>query len=169
MKLPVKQKTQFSLFYLFVALTVLFVIQGWLVTPAPREIPMSKFLTLLREGKVVKVSLTEREVRGTLKPGALPAPEPGPGDRLRHQLGAEPGAVTFVATRIPAMDDSVLLKELEAAKVEFSGRVESTFWRDLLFGWVVPLGIMAGLWIFLMRRMGGGPTQALSFGRSKAK
>ena len=169
MKLPVKQKTQFSLFYLFIALTVLFVIQGWLVAPRPVEIPMSKFLTLLREGKVVKVSLTEREVRGTLKPGALPAPEPGPGDRLRHLLGAEAGSVTFVTTRIPAMDDSTLLKELEAAKVEFSGRVESTFWRDLLFGWVVPLGIMAALWIFLMRRIGGGPTQALSFGRSKAK
>jgi cell division protease FtsH len=169
MKLPVKQKTQFSLFYLFIALTVLFVVQGWLVAPRPVEIPMSKFLGLLREGKVVKVSLTEREVRGTLKAGALPAQEPGPGDRLRHLLGAEAGTVTFVATRIPAMDDSVLLKELEAAKVEFSGRVESTFWRDLLFGWVVPLAIMAGLWIFLMRRMGGGPTQALSFGRSKAK
>src|SRR5512144_176010 len=169
MKLPVKQKAQFSLFYLFIALTVLFVIQGWLVAPRPVEIPMSKFLTLLREGKVEKVSLTEREVRGTLKADALPAPEPGPGDRLRHLLGAEAGAVTFVTTRIPAMDDSALLKELEAAKVEFSGRVESTFWRDLLFGWVVPLGIMAALWIFLMRRIGGGPTQALSFGRSKAK
>src|SRR6059036_636813 len=28
---------------------------------------------------------------------------------------------------------------------------------------------MIGLWMFVMRRMGGGPTQALSFGRSKAK
>ena len=28
---------------------------------------------------------------------------------------------------------------------------------------------MAAIWIFLMRRIGGGPTQALSFGRSKAK
>src|SRR5262249_31242936 len=129
MKLPVKQKTQFSLFYLFVALTVLFVIQGWLVTPAPREIPMSKFLTLLREGKFVRFPRPGRGGRATLKRGAPPAPEPGPGDRLRHLRGAEPGAVTFVATRIPAMDDSVLLKELEAAKVEFSGRVESTFWR----------------------------------------
>ena len=63
MKFPVKQKTQFSLFYLFIALTVLFVIQGWLVAPRPVEIPMSKFLALLREGKVDKVSLTEREVR----------------------------------------------------------------------------------------------------------
>src|SRR5215467_10453991 len=169
MKLPVREKTQFSLFYLFIALTVLFVIQGWLVAPRPVEIPMSKFITLVRDGKVEKVSLTEREVRGTLKPGALPAPPPSPTDRLRNMLGAEPGPVTFVTTRIPAMDDSAILKELEAAKVEFSGRVESTFWRDLVFGWIIPLGLMAGLWIFLMRRMGGGPTQALSFGRSKAK
>jgi cell division protease FtsH len=169
MKLPVWQKTQFSLFYLFIALTVLFVIQGWLVAPRPVDIPMSRFLTLLREGKVEKVSLTEREIRGSLKPGALPAPPPGPTDKLRSLLGAEPGPIVFTTTRIPAMDDSTLLKELEAAKVEFSGRIENTFWRDLLFGWVVPLGIMAGLWIFLMRRMGGGPTQALSFGRSKAK
>src|SRR5215471_4212033 len=113
MKLPVKQKAQFSLLYLFIALTVLFVIQGWLVAPRPVEIPMSKFVTLLRDGKVDKVSLTEREVRGSLKPGALPAPQPGPGDRLRNFLGAEPGPVTFVTTRIPAMDDSSLLKELE--------------------------------------------------------
>jgi cell division protease FtsH len=169
MKLPGKPKTQFSFFYLFIALTVLFVIQGWLVAPRPIEIPLSRFLTLLHEGKVEKVSLSEREIRGTLHQGALPTPPPGPGDRLRHFLGAEPTAVMFVTTRIPAMDDSTLLKELESAKVEFAGRVENTFWRDLVFGWVIPLGLMAGLWIFLMRRMGGGPTQALSFGRSKAK
>jgi len=169
MKLPGKQKTQFSLFYLFIALTVLFVVQGWLVAPRAVEIPLSKFLSLLREGKVEKVSLTEREIRGTLKPDALPTPPPGPGDKLRTLLGSESGPTIFTSTRIPAMDDSQLVKELEAAKVEFSGRVESTFWRDLIFGWVLPLGIMAALWIFLMRRMGGGPTQALSFGRSKAK
>jgi cell division protease FtsH len=169
MKLPGKPKTQFSFFYLFIALTVLFVIQGWLVAPRPIEIPLSRFLTLLHEGKVEKVSLSEREIRGTLRQGALPTPPPGPGDRLRHFLGAEPTAVMFVTTRIPAMDDSTLLKELESAKVEFAGRVENTFWRDLVFGWIIPLGLMAGLWIFLMRRMGGGPTQALSFGRSKAK
>ena len=140
MKLPVKQKTQFSLFYLFIALTVLFVVQGWLVAPRAIEIPLSKFLSLVREGKVEKVSLTEREIRGTLKPGALPTPPPGPGDKLRTLLGSESGPTIFTTTRIPAMDDSQLVKELEAAKVEFSGRVESTFWRDLIFGWVLPLG-----------------------------
>src|SRR4030095_737177 len=36
-------------------------------------------------------------------------------------------------------------------------------------GWILPLGIMVAIWMFLMRRVGGGPTQALSFGRSKHK
>ncbi len=169
MKLPTRQKAQFSLFYLFIALTVLFAIQGWLVAPRPVEVPMSRFLTLLREGKVERVSLTDREIRGVLKLGAVPSPPPGPGDRLRALLGAEDAPTAFVTTRIPAIDDSALLRELEAAKVEYSGRVESTFWRDMIFGWVIPLGLMVLLWLFLMRRMGGGPTQALSFGRSKAK
>jgi cell division protease FtsH len=169
MRLPTRQKAQFSVVYVFIALMVLLMVQSWLQAPRTVEIPMSKFLSLVREGKVERVSLTEKEIRGTLKPGALPVPAPGPADRLRHFLGAEPGPTLFTTTRIPAMEDSQIVKELEAAHVEFSGRIETTFWRDLIFGWLVPLGIMAGLWFFLMRRMGGGSTQALSFGRSKAK
>ena len=169
MKGPIRQKTQFSLIYVLIAALVLSVLQSWLLAPQTVEVPMSRFLALVREEKVERVSLTDKEIRGTLKPGALPAAAPRPGDRVRTFLGAEPTVAIFTTTRIPGVDDSTLLKELEAHKVEFSGRIENTFWRDLLFGWIVPLAIMAGIWMFLMRRIGGGPTQALSFGRSKAK
>ena len=168
MKLPNRQKTQFSLVYLFIALMVVFGVQSWLRAPRTVDIPMSEFLTLVHEGKVLRVSLGEREIQGVLKPGALPTPPAGPGDKLRQLLGAEPGPTVFTTARIPATDDYDIVRELQAAKVEFSGRIESTFWRDLI-SWLVPLILMAGLWLFLMRRMGGGPTQALSFGRSKAK
>jgi cell division protease FtsH len=168
MKLPNRQKTQFSLIYLFIALMVVLSVQSWLRAPQTVDIPMSQFLTLIHEGKVLKVTLGEREIQGIARPGALPMPPPGPGDRLRALLGAHEGPTAFTTARIPATEDYQIVRELEAAKVEFSGRIESTFWRDL-FSWVIPLIIMAALWLFLMRRMGGGPTQALSFGRSKAK
>ena len=168
MKLPNRQKTQFSLVYLFIALMVVFGVQSWIRAPRTVDIPMSQFLTLVHEGKVLRVSLGEREIQGILKPGALPTPPAGPGDRLRQLLGAEQGPTVFTTARIPATDDYDVVRELQNAKVEFSGRIESTFWRDLI-SWLVPLVLMAGLWLFLMRRMGGGPTQALSFGRSKAK
>ena len=168
MRLPNRQKTQFSLVYLFIALMVVLAVQSWLRAPQTVDIPMSQFLTLVREGKVLRVTLGEREIQGVARPGALPTPPPGPGDRLRQLLGPQEGPTAFTTARIPATEDYQIVRELESSKVEFSGRIESTFWRDL-FSWVVPLIIMAALWLFLMRRMGGGPTQALSFGRSKAK
>src|SRR3989454_643136 len=67
------------------------------------------------------------------------------------------------------LDAAPLMAGLERHEVEFTGKIESTFVRDLLFGWIMPLGVMIAIWMILMRRVGGGPTQALSFGRSKRK
>src|SRR5262249_60172972 len=120
MKLPVRQKTQFSLVYLLIAVLVLSLVQSWLLAPRTVEIPMSKFLTLLREDKVERLSITDREIRGTLKPGALPAPQPGPGDKVRSLVGAEPQVTAFTTTRIPAIDASSLLQEFEHPKVDAS-------------------------------------------------
>jgi cell division protease FtsH len=169
MKPRMSQRIQFSLAYLLVALVVLVSLQSWLLSPRTIEIPMSKFFELLKADKIEKVAVTEREIRGIAKPGALPAPPSAPGDRLRSMLGSEEETRVFVTTRIPLVDDQQLIQELRAHNVEFAGRIETTFWKDLLFGWVIPLAVMVGIWMFLMRRVGGGPTQALSFGRSKHK
>src|SRR5229473_451441 len=169
MKPRLSQRFQFSLAYVLVAAVVLSLLQSWLLAPRTVEIPMSKFLELLRADKIEKVALTDREIRGVAKPDALPTAPGEAGDRLRRWLGGDGPVRVFTATRIPGVDDQPLVRELEQHHVEFTGRVESTFVRDLFFGWVLPLGIMVGLWMFLMRRVGGGPTQALSFGRSKHK
>ena len=169
MKPRMSQRIQFSLAYLLVAIIVLSLLQSWLLSPRTIEIPMSKFLELLKADQIEKVAVTEREIRGIAKPGALPAPPSAPGDRLRKLLGSEDEPRVFVTTRIPLVDDQQLVNELRTHHVEFAGRIETTFWKDLLFGWVIPLAVMIAIWMFLMRRVGGGPTQALSFGRSKHK
>ena len=169
MKPRLSQRFQFSLVYVLVAAVVLSLLQSWLLAPRTVELPMSKFLELLRGGQIEKVALTEREIRGVAKPGALPAPPSAAGDRLRHMLGTDQDLRVFTVTRIPGVDEQWLIGDLEKQKVEFAGRIETTFWKDLLFGWVIPLAVMIGIWMFLMRRVGGGPTQALSFGRSKHK
>jgi cell division protease FtsH len=167
MKLRARQQARFSALYVAVAVVVLIFLQSWLLTPQAQEIPMSRLIEWVREGRVVRVSFGEREIRGVLKEPPPDAPTPSP-EWLARLTGWKPG-VLFVVVRILGVDDSALLKELEAHKVEFSGRIESTVVRDLIFGWLLPIGVMAGIWIFLMRRMGGGPTQALTFGRSKVK
>jgi cell division protease FtsH len=169
MKPRLNQRLQFSLAYLLVAATVLLVLQAWLQAPRTVEIPMSRFLDLVRSEKIEKVALTERQIQGIAKPDALPTGPSGAGDRLRQWLTQSAEVRVFTVTRIPGVDEAPLVAELERHKVEFTGRIESTFVRDLVFGWIIPLGIMIAIWMFLMRRVGGGPTQALSFGRSKHK
>ena len=167
MKLRARQQARFSALYIAGAIVVLVLLQSWLLAPQAQEIPLSRLIEWVREGRVARVSFGEREVRGVLKEPITDAPTPTP-QWLTRFTGWTPG-VLFVAVRIPGADDATLLRELEAHKVEFSGRIESTLVRDLIFGWLLPIGVMAGIWIFLMRRMGGGPTQALTFGRSKVK
>jgi cell division protease FtsH len=169
MKPQLSQRFQFTLAYLLVTMVVLSFLQSWLLAPRTVELPMSQFLELLRADQIEHVAITDREIRGVAKPGALPTEPGGARDRLRELLGSSSEVRVFTVTRIPGVDDARLIAELEAHRVEFTGKIESTFVRDLFFGWVLPLGIMVAIWMFLMRRVGGGPTQALSFGRSKHK
>src|SRR5881409_1179072 len=169
MKPQLSQRFQFTLAYLLVTMVVLSFLQSWLLAPRTVELSMSQFLELLRADKIERVAITDREIRGVAKPDALPTAPGGARDRLRELLGSSSEVRVFTVTRIPGIDDGRLITELEAHRVEFTGKIESTFLRDLFFGWVLPLGIMVGIWMFLMRRVGGGPTQALSFGRSKHK
>ena len=145
MKPQLSQRVQFSLAYVLVAAVVLSILQSWLLAPRTVEIPMSKFLDLLRADQVERVALTEREIRGVAKQGALPTPPSAAGDRLRQLLGGDQEARLFTVTRIPGVDEQRLVAELEQRQVEFAGKIETTFWRDLLFGWVIPLAVMIAL------------------------
>jgi len=167
MKRDARRQAQFSALYVAAAVILLIVVQSWLLAAAVQELPMSRLLELVREDKVVRVSFGEKEIRGILRKDALPARTPAPPEWIARLTGTEAGLL-FHTVRIRGADDAVLLRELEARRVEFSGRIESTLLRDLIFGWVLPIVILAGIWLFVMRRMGGG-TQALTFGRSRAK
>src|SRR3990170_3069790 len=74
MKPRFNQRIQFSLAYVLVATLVFLLLQSWLFAPRTVEIPMSKFLELLRADKVERVALTEREIRGVARPDRRPPP-----------------------------------------------------------------------------------------------
>jgi len=166
MKPRSRQQAQFSALYVALGVLVLIALQSWLLAPRIREIPMSRLFELVREDKVLSVSFGEKEIRGVLKKGAEP---PGARPDWLEQLTGADARLHFFTIRIPGVDEAALLRELETHRVEFAGRIESTLLRDLFFGWLLPIGVMIAIWAVVMRRMGGGPTQALTFGRAKAK
>jgi cell division protease FtsH len=168
MKRRSRQQAQFSALYVAVAVVVLILLQTWLLAPRIQEIPMSRLVELVREDKVARVSFGEREIRGTLRKEAVP-PSSSAGPAWLERLTGSSPSLLFATVRIPGIEETALLAELQAHGVEFAGRIESTLLRELFFGWLLPIGILVAIWLFLMRRISGGPTQALTFGRSKVK
>ena len=144
------KRTQYSIWYFLVAMFALqwvhsFYTQWRTVEP----IPYSQFQTLLKEGQVDEISITDNYINGTLKKAL-----------------AE-GRQKFVTTRV----EPGLVKDLSQYNVKFTGLVENTLVRDIL-SWVLPALVFVGIWIFAMRKfaekqgMGGS---FMSVGKSKAK
>lgn len=138
-----------------IAIAALFYISSrFSTTSAPKQVTYSEFLDELHAGHLSNVQITERELIGVVKTepsGKKPAPE-----------------ARIKATRLPGVDDSMLLKEMEDQHVTFAGQIEQTSWIWSVLGWLFPL-----LFIFLiygvgMRRLaqGGG---AMTFGKNRAK
>src|SRR2546428_12801026 len=98
MKPRMSQRIQFSLAYLLVAVIVLSFLQSLLLAPRTIEIPMTKFFELLKADEVEKVAVTEREIRGMTKPGALPPLPSALGYSLRNLLGSLDVISVFVMT-----------------------------------------------------------------------
>jgi cell division protease FtsH len=138
-----------------VALMAAWFVQGLLARrEAPREVPYSELVAMVRDGKVATAVLETDAVQVTLK-----STEPErPGERVR-------------ATRLPGVEDPQLVEALRKAEVRTSGKIERAGWATTLFAtWILPTALFYGAWVWISRRRGlgagGGP---LGFGRSGAR
>jgi len=83
-------------------------------------------------------------------------------------LQAKDGAGRKFSVTTPGSQDE-LLKRMEAHGVNIAVQsAQPSIWMQIL-GSLLPLALMAGLWIFVMRQMQGGARGAMGFGKSKAR
>ena len=136
------KQRQFSIWYMFIALWVLILLQTFLPSFFnPTEIPYSEFKESVAAGKVIEVAVAPQIIHGKLKE-----------DKVFHTIRIE---------------DPDLLRNLAEHQVKVTGVIESTLFRDVL-SWIVPIVLFFGVWWFLLRRM--GQSQGfMTVGQSKAK
>jgi cell division protease FtsH len=142
-----KKTTQFHIGYWIAAFFGLMLIQ-YLYTTATQiaQIPYSQFQTYLAEGKIAEVAVSDRFIEG----------------RFKQPVDGKP---MFITTRV----EPDIARQFQEHGVVVKGQIESTFLRDLL-SWVVPVALFFGVWMFMLRRMGGGLGGGLmQIGKSKAK
>jgi cell division protease FtsH len=146
-----KKQFQFSGVYLLLAFAALLVLQGILARRnAPKPVPMSELMDSVRAGKVTDVVIRDTTVVAQMKAEGKARPE------------------RVVATRLPGIDETDLVKELTDKGVKFSGVIEQeSFFETFLVAWILPIALLGGIWYFLMRRMQrSGP---LSIGKAKTR
>ncbi len=112
---------------------------------APTELSVSDFVTYVQDGKVKEAKIIGSDVQGSLISDSRPF----------H---------TVIPPNYPE-----IYKVMQEKGVKYSWK-DSTGngWVGLLFN-AVPVLILLGLWIFMMRQMQSGGNKALSFGKSRAR
>lgn len=162
-----------------------------------KVIPYSEFKDYLRQGAVVQCTIKEDAIEGKIQPrpglaggasaatteatnttqGALtavtnrlteterPAVAQNPSTNAATAKAGQDGSFLFRTIRV---EDPKLVAELEAAKVDFRGERPSLF-SQFLLSWIIPLGIMVLIWMFISRRIGSAGESIMSFGKSKAR
>jgi cell division protease FtsH len=148
-----KKQAQFSGAYLLVAFLALLLIQGVVARrAAPRVVPMSELVQQVREGRVGEVLIRDGDIVA----------------ELLAEAGQRPQRV--VATRLPGIDETALVAQMQERGVKFTGFIERTSWLEtFLLAWVLPIAVLAGVWFLLMRRLQGGRGGPLSIGKNKAR
>ena len=144
------KKTQINFWYVIIAILGVLLVQNLYTQYTKVEpIPFSRFHTLLDEGKIAEIAITENHIYGTLK------------DK------SSDGLKDFVTTRV----ESELAEKLDKHNVIYTGVVQSTWVRDLL-SWLLPMALFIGVWLFIIRRMNQGGISGgglMSIGKSRAK
>ena len=147
-----KRQWAFSLAYFVWALLILWAIESWTGTPGPKTVPYSQFISELQASRLEEARITDRQFIAREKPV-----KPG-----------KPAA--WIATdRLPNIDETSVIQQMEAHGVTFSGRIQSSsVWWQLLI-WFGPLLFLFGFYGYTMWRMRQGGAGPLSFGRNRAK
>src|SRR5579883_1544914 len=147
-----KVQWRMPLIYLMVFAFLWFWFQSASKVLEPKQISYSEFLSEVRAGHVSDVRIDEQHLTAKLKT-----------DPSKTEAAKE-----ISTQRLPSMDETPLLKDLEAQGVTFSGLTVGSSWWSLALPWLIPILLFVLITGYGNRKLaqGQGP---LTFGKSRAK
>ncbi len=181
LKLPGKTDPHYRWLFTYLLVLVL-VTWGWqefFGQFSVRTIPYSQFRVHLERREVVQATVKPDEVVGRIVPISFdeangPAGSGAIGDTYTNSEDLPFGLRQALAEKSPFLfrtvrvDDPELVTALQTAGVEYGGTRPSVL-SQFLFGWVLPIAVLIGLWSLVSRRMGAASEGVFGIGRSRAK
>ncbi len=136
-------------------MAIVFISMLYKPTAAPKNVSYTDFLSYVDSNQISSVTIDN--LTGVIE--------------AKVQPSAVAKAHLPASVRTVAPDDKNLVSDLMAHKVAIWGKQpdQTNWWVSLLSSILVPVLIIVGLWIFMLRQAQSGSNQAMSFGKSRAK
>jgi hypothetical protein len=131
--------------------------QGSFMSPQQADISYTRFVQEVDRSNIKNMQVMGKTVTGEFKADASLRVN-GSDLSVRHFKTSILGDGTDIRDRVWAADPDV----------EIDVEEEGINWMSVLFTWL-PLIVVFGVWLFLIRQMQGGGSAALKFGKTKAK
>ena len=161
-------RPKFSIMYYVVVIVLLIGVQlAFFWSGSTQEIPYSTFRKLITEDKIESVKIAQERIYVKLKPGSVTGIAPkeqqkdGPGMFLPQSSSKQ--EEIYVNT----VRDETLISLLESKGIKYQGMPSST-WISELIQWILPFGLLIGIYFFVFRRMGGPGSQFMNISKNKA-
>jgi cell division protease FtsH len=162
------RRMNLSLWYVVLAVLMMYALHSFFLGDNVQQIEYSTFKKLVKEKKIIACEITTQEITGRYKidsPSNTETSSRSPFSLTEARPDSQAAGKKFITLRV---DDPDLVKELEAAGVKYTGKIDTGWWQGILLSWILPLLILIAIWGFAFRRMNpqGG---LMSIGKSKAK
>ncbi len=167
------KKFNFNIYWIYGLIVVfILVLQYMLKVGNTTQIDNGKFFQMVRAGDVEKLEVVNKEIaRVYLKKEAI-SKYP---DAAVNTLDKEYPNFTFNIGSVDALENQLneINKELPEANRIYPNIKHETDLITPLMGWLIPLVVLAAIWLYIMRRVGGGggggpAGQIFNIGKSKA-
>jgi len=165
-----RDRFRFSLWYLILAVALVFAFNMFTLRSRDQGIPYSEFKSLIANGSIKEVHYSGSSLVGYSHIGQ--GVRAGARSILQGTLGDGSSALqTWKSERVT--DDSTLISLMEDKGVVYRAIPEANvnnYFLDLLLRMVIPIVLVLFIWRLIARRMGGlGGSNVMSFGQNKAK
>jgi len=137
---------KYSLFYLLIGLLAIYFYQN-LFSIEKKTLSYSEFKSLVAQNRVISCEISSQYIKG---------------EYLNNKNKKE----SFITI---AVNDPNLVKDLEAHHVNFSGTITNTWLTNLIFGWILPFGLLFFLWWLMTKKIRGSSGSIFGFGKSRFK
>lgn len=156
-------KPKFNILWYILILVGLIGVQSLFMTgDKGKEIPYHQFRKAVETGKVKDIAIGQYYIYGHYKPEAV-AQLPRKEEKFNLFSQRDEEKTGFI---VVALNDKDLIPFLDQHNVEYRGIMENNWFTDLL-GWIFPLLLIVGVWLFIFRKMSPG-AGVMSIGKNKA-